>query len=44
MTDDTLKKIIVTAVVLIALLGWRLHEPAGNCLNNCPTDISAQRR
>jgi len=46
MSDDIVKKIIVTAVALIGLAMWTMlgHVKQGECLNNCPTDFSASRR
>jgi hypothetical protein len=46
MNDSVLAKLVVTAIVLIALAIWlnldRSHLPA--CSGNCPTDISASRK
>ena len=46
MSDDTLKKIVVTAVALIGLAIWTMsgHVEQSECLNNCPTDLSASKR
>jgi hypothetical protein len=47
MNDDFLKKIIVTAVALLGLASWMVlgHvERKEECLNNCATDFSANRR
>jgi hypothetical protein len=46
MSDNILKKIIVTAVALIGLAMWAMlgHVEQSECLNNCPTDFSASSR
>jgi hypothetical protein len=47
MNDDFLKKIIVTAVALLGLASWMVldhSERKDECLNNCATDFSANRR
>jgi hypothetical protein len=47
MNDDFLKKIIVTAVALLGLASWMVldhFERKDECLNNCATDFSANRR
>jgi hypothetical protein len=46
MSDDILKKIIVTAVALVGLAVWTMRGQVeqGECLNNCPTDFSASGR
>jgi hypothetical protein len=47
MSEEFLKKIIVTAVALLGLVSWIVlgHvEPKEECLNNCATDFSANRR
>ena len=46
MSDDVLKKLIVTAVALIGLAMWAMqgHVEQSECLNNCPTDFSASSR
>jgi hypothetical protein len=47
MNEEFLKKIIVTAIALLGLISWMVlaHvEPKEECLNNCPTDFSANRR
>jgi hypothetical protein len=46
-TDNTLKKIIVTVAAVTSLLLWSLrerNESSAGCTYNCNTDISAQRR
>jgi hypothetical protein len=47
MNEEFLKKIIVTAIALLGLTSWLVlaHvEPKEECLNNCATDFSANRR
>jgi len=47
MNDDSVKKIIVTAVALLGLASWMVldhFERKDECLNNCATDLSANRR
>jgi hypothetical protein len=47
MNDEFLKKIIVTAVALLGLASWMVldhSERKDECLNNCATDFSANRR
>jgi hypothetical protein len=46
MTDAILKKIIVTVMAFIALAIWMMsgHVEQSECLNNCPTDLSASKR
>jgi hypothetical protein len=46
MSDDTLKKIIVTIAALASLLVWGFRELSGSddCTYNCVTEFSAQRR
>jgi hypothetical protein len=45
MTDDTLKKIVVTLQALTVFLVWHFHEPyMEECTNNCVTDLSSQHR
>ena len=45
-TDNTLKKIIVTAIAFVGLAVWLAREPekSKDCSNNCVTDFSASRR
>jgi hypothetical protein len=45
-TDNTLKKIIVTAIVFVGLAVWLAREPekSKDCPNHCVTDFSASRR
>jgi hypothetical protein len=45
-SDDVLKKLIVTAVALVGLAMWAMqgHIEQSECLNNCPTDFSASSR
>ena len=45
MTDEALKKIIVTLIAVTVFLVWQFHETSvEECSNSCPTDISAQRK
>jgi hypothetical protein len=45
MTDEALKKIIVTLIAVTVFFIWQFHEtPVEGCTNSCPTDISAQRK
>jgi hypothetical protein len=47
MSEEFLKKIIVTAVALLGLASWMVLGHVGpkeDCLNNCATDFSANRR
>jgi hypothetical protein len=45
MSDDTIRKLVVTALALASLVVWMLFGQIGpNCSSHCVTDISAQRR
>ena len=44
MNNDILAKLIVTAVMLISMIVWLDFERHAGCANNCPADISAERR
>ena len=45
-TDNTLKKVIVTAIAFVGLAVWLAREPekSKDCPNHCVTDFSASRR
>jgi nicotinamide riboside transporter PnuC len=42
--DATVKKIIVTLIALMLFVIWNRSEQVKECMNDCTTDISAQRR
>lgn len=46
LNHDTLAKLTVTIIVLVALLVWRVadQKKAIACGLNCPTDLSASRK
>jgi len=46
LNHDTLAKLTVTIIVLVALLVWRVGDQrkASACGANCPTDMSANRK
>ncbi|MCC8955228.1 hypothetical protein H8B02_17840 [Bradyrhizobium sp. Pear77] len=46
LNHDTLAKLTVTIIVLVALLVWRVadQKKAIACGLNCPTDLSANRK
>ncbi|MDH2381637.1 hypothetical protein [Bradyrhizobium sp. CER78] len=46
LNHDTLAKLTVTIIVLVALLVWRVgdQKKAIACGANCPTDVSASRK
>ncbi|WP_420964167.1 hypothetical protein [Bradyrhizobium sp. B120] len=46
MNHDTLAKLTVTIIVLVALLVWRVadQKKAIACGLGCPTDVSANRK
>ncbi|WP_157860863.1 MULTISPECIES: hypothetical protein [Bradyrhizobium] len=46
MNHDTLAKLTVTIIVLVALLMWRIgdQKKAIACGTSCPTDVSANRK
>ncbi|WP_456664925.1 hypothetical protein [Bradyrhizobium sp. USDA 3240] len=46
MNHDTLAKLTVTIIVLVALLVWRVadQKKAIACGLDCPTDLSANRK
>ncbi|MHC2462289.1 hypothetical protein [Bradyrhizobium embrapense] len=46
LNHDTLAKLTVTIIVLVALLVWRVADQkrAIACGLNCPTDLSANRK
>ena len=44
MTDDGLKKAVITVVALIALILWSDYKHHPECHYNCVTDISAKRK
>jgi hypothetical protein len=45
LSNDTLAKLVVTIVVMIAFTFWLAIEKAhtARCQKDCPTDISASR-
>jgi hypothetical protein len=44
-SDETIKKFVVTALVLASFAVWMLFGQASpSCAGHCVTDISAQRR
>jgi hypothetical protein len=45
MTDEALKKIIVTLIAVTVFFVWQVQETSvEECSNSCPTDISSQRK
>jgi hypothetical protein len=45
MSNSLLTKLIVTVIILIAFwVGMTLDRHPSDCLNDCPTDLSASRR
>jgi hypothetical protein len=44
-SDDTIKKFVVTAIALASFVVWILsNHDKPSCFGHCLTDISAQRR
>jgi hypothetical protein len=44
-SDDTIKKLVVTAIALTSFAVWILfNSDKPSCVGHCVTDISAQRR
>jgi hypothetical protein len=44
-SDETIKKFVVTALALISFATWMIFGHASpSCADRCVTDISAQRR
>jgi hypothetical protein len=44
-SDETIKKFVVTALALVSFAIWLLFGHASpNCAGHCVTDISAQHR
>jgi hypothetical protein len=43
MSDDTLKKLIVSIIALMVFSLWAIRQD-GRCKYNCVTDISASRK
>jgi hypothetical protein len=45
MTDEALKKILVTLIAVTVFFVWQFHEaPIEDCTYNCLTDVSAKRK
>jgi hypothetical protein len=44
MSDDVMRKLVVTAIALISMMVWLNFDRNAGCTKNRPTDISAQRR
>ena len=44
MSNETLARLVVTVIVVIAMTVWLALDRHDGCAVDCPTDISAQRR
>jgi hypothetical protein len=45
-SDSVLAKLVITVIILIAFALWRSSDriQPPDCVNGCPTDISASRK